>query len=709
MENGRGDGVGLFVGHREWIKSVKMAKMALKPRRLKWPRAKKTVARPSKPPVYSAKLLATFVGGVSFGKSRLTRVDKFLEPLEARRFCDSPIAGLCYAYFATPSLLFATPASYGQISSADLDEPQTFSSNPVTGANTAFEVAYTGTLSIATDQAGTYYFQLPQAEGAILTIDGTSYIYSPSIAGDTNLDGIVDINDLNTVLNNYLNPGTWANGNFNVLVDPDVEISDLNDLFNNYLDTATPTVIDNAGDNPSDLTLGVNLSAGNHNIELDYFQYNNDANSSGQTPQALLQWMTGSTGSYSGMSGLTLSPYETPVVTPVSSAAGIVGTALGNQTIATFTASAPGTSPTDYTATIAWSDSTSETANVVADGNGFAVQSNRTLPTSTGPFTGMLTVTHNLSGFSNLPVQVSVAVKLPAPTNVHALQGDTSSYVLVSWTPAPGSVQTLVERSTDSGNSWTALRTVLNTTADAAGNCSYLDTSVPSGSTPEYCVTSEDGTSPDGLDDDLNTTGMTSSPVNPIVMSLNTSVTDMGPQHVIGETRVGGNGNPYSAPEYDVGSNSDDLTYGFTVWDSSDLSNGFDTGSVQMSLDAEAAGSTLTVDGAAYGPLSSGSGTGGSINQVAIRVDSMDPDMDATLTGITVDFYSDGVLTESDPVPNMEAQTTQEEPVVENLAIVKPSSDTNDQIIVSATMKFASPVPYQMPDVNDMFAQINVS
>ena len=83
--------------------------------------------------------------------------------------------------------------------------------------------------------------------------------------------------------------------------------------------------------------------------------------------------------------------------------------------------------------------------------------------------------------------------------------------------------------------------------------------------------------------------------------------------------------------------------------------------------------------------------------------------MDATLTGITVDFYSDGVLTESDPVPNMEAQTTQEEPVVENLAIVTPSSDTNDQIIVSATMKFASPVPYQMPDVNDMFAQINVS
>jgi hypothetical protein len=270
-------------------------------------------------------------------------------------------------------------------------------------------------------------------------------------------------------------------------------------------------------------------------------------------------------------------------------------------------------------------------------------------------------------------------------------------------------VQTLVERSTNSGSTWTSLATVSNTTADSAGNCSYLDTSVPSGSTPEYCVTSEDGTSPDGRGDDLNTTGMTSSPVNTMVVSLNTSVTDMGPQRVVGETRVGGNGNPYSAAEYDVGSNSDDLTYGYTVWDSSGLSNGFDTGPVQMSLDAQAAGSVLTVNGAAYGPLSSGSGTGGAIHQVAIRVDALNPYMDAKLTGITLEFYDNGILTESESVPNLEAQTTEDEPMMENLAVVTPSSNTDDQVIVSATMEFASPVPYQLPDVNDMFAQINVS
>jgi hypothetical protein len=687
-----------------------MAKMALKSRRLKWPRAKKTVARRSKPPMCSAKLPATVVGGVSFGKSQLTRVDKFLEPLEARRFCDSPLEGLSYALFAAPSFVLGTPGLFGQISSAALDEPQTFSSNPVTGANTPFEAVYTGTLSLTAEQAGTYYFQLPQAEGAILTIDGQTIIFAPSLAGDANLDGNVDINDLNIVFSNYLRgyPTTWATGDFTG--DGKTDINDLNVVFNNIFDPVTPTVIDNsnaADDNPYGLTLGVNLSAGNHNIQLDYFQYND--NTGGQTPEALLQWMTSSTGSYSGMSGLTLSPYKTPVVTPVSSASGIVGTALGNQTIGTFTASAPGTLPTDYAATIAWSDSTSETANVIANGNGFAVQSNRTLPTSAGPLTGMLTVTHNLSGFSNLPVQVSVAVKLPAPANVHALKGDTSSNVLVSWTRAPGSVQTLVERSTNSGSTWTSLATVSNTTADSAGNCSYLDTSVPSGTTPQYCVTSEDGTSPDGRGDDLNTTGMTSSPVNTMVVSLNTSVTDMGPQHVVGETRVGGNGNLYSASEYDVGSNSDDLTYGYTVWDSSGLSNGFDTGPVQMSLNAEAAGSILTVGGAMDGPLSSGSGTGGAIHQVAIRVDALNPYMDAKLTGITLEFYDNGILTESESVPNLEAQTTQDEPMMENLAVVTPSSNTDDQVIVSATMEFASPVPYQLPDVNDMFAQINVS
>jgi len=63
-----------------------------------------------------------------------------------------------------------------------------------------------------------------------------------TIYGDANLDGIVDINDLNIVLSNFLsgNPATWDTGDFYYAGETD--ISDLNAVLSNFFDTAPTTV-----------------------------------------------------------------------------------------------------------------------------------------------------------------------------------------------------------------------------------------------------------------------------------------------------------------------------------------------------------------------------------------------------------------------------------------------------------------------------------
>jgi len=63
-----------------------------------------------------------------------------------------------------------------------------------------------------------------------------------TIYGDANLDGTVDINDLNIVLSNFLsgNPGTWDTGDFYYAGQTD--ISDLNAVLSNFFDSAPTTV-----------------------------------------------------------------------------------------------------------------------------------------------------------------------------------------------------------------------------------------------------------------------------------------------------------------------------------------------------------------------------------------------------------------------------------------------------------------------------------
>jgi probable HAF family extracellular repeat protein len=60
-----------------------------------------------------------------------------------------------------------------------------------------------------------------------------AFLFKPALAGDANLDGTVNINDLSKVLTNYDKTGLgWADGDFNG--DTTVNISDLSNVLTNY-------------------------------------------------------------------------------------------------------------------------------------------------------------------------------------------------------------------------------------------------------------------------------------------------------------------------------------------------------------------------------------------------------------------------------------------------------------------------------------------
>jgi hypothetical protein len=66
-----------------------------------------------------------------------------------------------------------------------------------------------------------------------LSLSGSQVLLRPTIAGDAELDGTVNITDLDRVLSDYY--GDWAAGDFNY--DGTVDINDLDIVLSNYLDS----------------------------------------------------------------------------------------------------------------------------------------------------------------------------------------------------------------------------------------------------------------------------------------------------------------------------------------------------------------------------------------------------------------------------------------------------------------------------------------
>jgi len=115
--------------------------------------------------------------------------------------------------------------------------------------------AWNGTSGIDSSNANASY-NIPASNGghstalgyssgttiAALGLTAGQTLVKYTIYGDANLDGIVDINDLNIVLSNFLsgNPATWDTGDFYYAGETD--ISDLNAVLSNFFDTAPTTV-----------------------------------------------------------------------------------------------------------------------------------------------------------------------------------------------------------------------------------------------------------------------------------------------------------------------------------------------------------------------------------------------------------------------------------------------------------------------------------
>ena len=69
-------------------------------------------------------------------------------------------------------------------------------------------------------------------------VDANSLLVSPELLGDVNADGHVDLNDLNTVLNNLgTTASAWTSGNFDGAAT--IDFNDLNDVLNNLGVTST--------------------------------------------------------------------------------------------------------------------------------------------------------------------------------------------------------------------------------------------------------------------------------------------------------------------------------------------------------------------------------------------------------------------------------------------------------------------------------------
>ncbi len=63
-------------------------------------------------------------------------------------------------------------------------------------------------------------------------VDLNSILVAPELIGDTDASGKVDLNDLNTVLNNLGTASTlWTSGNFDGAAT--IDLNDLNDVLNN--------------------------------------------------------------------------------------------------------------------------------------------------------------------------------------------------------------------------------------------------------------------------------------------------------------------------------------------------------------------------------------------------------------------------------------------------------------------------------------------
>lgn len=177
------------------------------------------------------------------------------------------------------------------------------------------------------------------------------------------------------------------------------------------------------------------------------------------------------------------------------------------------------------------------------------------------------------------------------------------------------------------------------------------------------------------------------------------------------EARFGSNGGT-GTPEYDVGSTTSNAVSGRTVWDS-DLSNGLNSGWINVSLDAEAGGGSnavsWTVTGGTVVPLLFSGVTYGIIDNVQIVAAVQFP-AQMLWRSVLVKFYKAGVLIESfSERVGPQVDTTGATPPVakEQVLTVVPAQTDNDKVVITGQIELVCAAGIY-PGPNDIFAQIYV-
>jgi hypothetical protein len=337
-----------------------------------------------------------------------------------------------------------------------------------------FQVRWKGDLNIPQTSSSLYGFKMPNAEGAILTIDNVKWLYQPSAPGDLNLNGAVDFTDFQALSTNYNTlGGGWANGDFNG--DGAVNFADFQALTNKYLAPIVPGVIDNSNITPDSRHL--TLTPGQHQIQVDYFQHNNSSNpDTGELSEAHLLVSNTPTdpSTYHDISSVA------PIVT-VSPFQATTGEEFSGE-IATFTAAAFGTNPSDYSVSdVLWSDGSSaaDAVEVYDNGDGtFSIYDTHTFSRA-GRFAAPVTVTYRPSSVFSTPVDAlaSVPDRLLIPTVATAaaagqsvvtgstdtlsvlggLAGGYESDLIYEWSVTSGPKATFTQNYTNAAKSTTVI------------------------------------------------------------------------------------------------------------------------------------------------------------------------------------------------------------------------------------------------------------
>lgn len=174
------------------------------------------------------------------------------------------------------------------------------------------------------------------------------------------------------------------------------------------------------------------------------------------------------------------------------------------------------------------------------------------------------------------------------------------------------------------------------------------------------------------------------------VMMMDQSISDVGQYSAYGEAYVGGEGSPW-APDIETGNNGSGASYGYLPWGGDVEGGGLDTGPVGFQLDADLATGVdvLTVAGST---ISYNGGPSGTVGSVEVRVGA-DVPAQVSLQNTAVSFYQGGTLQETDSVSGLSVDTTDPSgpSVAEDVLIVTPNSQANDEVVVSGTMRMAAP------------------